>query len=273
MDRVPILFIKEVLLQLEQPCHVKEIPQYPSTWGKVASRKVVRKPAELEVYYAANKEPVFFLRTSGPSSPLALEDLEQFALESIAIRKKRYFDDIYTLPYPLTKANIQLLQKHLQRGHPCRLLSVDVNGLPLLKQLCCLAPSRITHIYVKKNQPLPTEVLTQSVERGTLCHLNCAYSINMTQDTFMVLKKFVASKNFDSLILTTFHGSLSEVTFIEGVVDAFLSRPRRQQFNFFASEHYEKLCGLLEEQAKQDKVDVYYSSAFLKLCPISFFTT
>uniref|UniRef100_A0A1I8A5Y8 Uncharacterized protein n=1 Tax=Steinernema glaseri TaxID=37863 RepID=A0A1I8A5Y8_9BILA len=264
MDSVPILFIEEVLFQLEQPSHVKEIPRYPWTWGRVADRKVVKKKVTIVIYQEPNKESSFRLEPANapiivlePAPPL--ENLEQFALETITIYNKRRFEraDTRNRRYPLNQENFQLLQRHFRRGHPCDLsLFADFQGAPLVNQLC-LAPSRVTKIFLN-NETLPTDILTRSIERGTLRNLTCN-ATRLTQELFPVVFKFVASENFRSLIFSQLHGEVSNETFVEGLVDAFLSGPRRQLFHFFVNERYRNLFGRLKGKDMWKKVDFHCS--------------
>uniref|UniRef100_A0A1I7Z2N1 Glyco_tran_10_N domain-containing protein n=1 Tax=Steinernema glaseri TaxID=37863 RepID=A0A1I7Z2N1_9BILA len=93
MDRVPILFMQEVLQFLEHEIDWTEIDwedpvsKFPSTWGTIEKRKGFRKPAALELYIAPNMDPVFFFWSihTGPHI------IEPFAnLDQVRITKKLF---------------------------------------------------------------------------------------------------------------------------------------------------------------------------------------
>uniref|UniRef100_A0A1I8A4F8 Uncharacterized protein n=1 Tax=Steinernema glaseri TaxID=37863 RepID=A0A1I8A4F8_9BILA len=254
MDRVPLRFVEEVLLQLDTKDSL-----YPSFWGKVAERKRPRKHARILVYFEPNTEGRFSVRSTTSLRPVALEDLDQFVLVSIHIREG--FGQRTEGQYPLTKSNLKLLQRHLRRGHPCDLsLFEDLERASLVEQLC-LAPSRLTRIYLFKHQPLPTAILTRNIELGTLRSLNCPSGVIVTQEVVPAVLRFVASENFKSLLLPQMSGEASKESFVKGVIDAFLSRPRRQKFEFNVSERYKRVCAPLAGEGMRGKVYVNFNSA------------
>uniref|UniRef100_A0A1I8AKX5 FBD domain-containing protein n=1 Tax=Steinernema glaseri TaxID=37863 RepID=A0A1I8AKX5_9BILA len=251
MDRVPRRFIEEVLLHLEYLFAPRKLPKYPSTWGRVAAKKGARKLAHLEVFLEPEK--VFYLK-SCREKPLPFEDLDQFVLEGIAIHKEGGWKKEDR--HPMTKANFQLLKKHLRKGHPCYLdLFADFKSSPLVEKLC-LAPSRVSSFYLgKANVALPTERLTRIIHRGTLSCLTC-YDVRVTKEFFPVLLRFVASEKFEKLSIASSSGPVSNEVFLKGVIDAFLSRPRKMHFSFVISKRYRNICGRLTGEVLREKIEV-----------------
>uniref|UniRef100_A0A1I7YXB7 Glycosyltransferase family 1 protein n=1 Tax=Steinernema glaseri TaxID=37863 RepID=A0A1I7YXB7_9BILA len=272
MDRVPLRFIEEVLLLLDSiPYWIRKTLHYPSTWGKVAARRGVKEQVRVNVYLS--QEPVFSLWTShaGTNMPVPLEDLEQFVIRDIFIYKEnRVWREER---HPLNKKNFQLLQRHLRRGYPCYLaLHANFSGISYLEQLC-LAPSRVTHFSFDGldpfDLPLPTEILTQNIDRGALRCLVCSNGVHVTNEFFPVILRFVASEQFEHLMFASSSGPVSSKVFLEGAIDAFLSRPRRKQFWFVISERYRDICGRLMGEDVREEVGVEFrrTRTLLSVCP------
>uniref|UniRef100_A0A1I7YXY3 F-box domain-containing protein n=1 Tax=Steinernema glaseri TaxID=37863 RepID=A0A1I7YXY3_9BILA len=255
MDRVPICFIEDVLLQLErlQVSSYGKFPQYPSIWGKVAARKCFRISATLAVFLVSKKEAVFYVTSNNKFVPLG--DLEEFTVEVIQIYKSgQPTKDCY----PMTKANLQLLQKHLRRGYPCGLtFDANFSGVALVEQLC-LAPSRLTELQILNCQLLPTEILTQNINRGTLRCLLCSNGVHVTNEFFPVLLRFVASEQFEKLNFDSSSGPVSSRICLMGVINAFLSTPRRKKFSFVIPRLYEDCCSHLTTEDVQERVSVHF---------------
>uniref|UniRef100_A0A1I8A5W2 BTB domain-containing protein n=1 Tax=Steinernema glaseri TaxID=37863 RepID=A0A1I8A5W2_9BILA len=142
MNRVPIIFIEEVILQIERGAgwtgKLHETYLLSSNWGRIACSKMFAPKAGLNIEFKPNKEAVFSI-ISSYGEPVALEDLGEVLFEHIIIGNR-----IDRHIHPLTDTNLKLLQKHFRKGYPCE-VSVwnKYYNQPLIKKLC-LAPSRIT---------------------------------------------------------------------------------------------------------------------------------
>uniref|UniRef100_A0A1I8ACL2 Glycerophosphodiester phosphodiesterase n=1 Tax=Steinernema glaseri TaxID=37863 RepID=A0A1I8ACL2_9BILA len=239
MDRVPLLFIEEVLLQLDStPYWIRKTLHYPSTWGKIAAKRGVKEQARVNLYL--RQEPVFSIWSfhTGIKTPVPFEDLDQFVLEGVTISKEE------GQGRPLTKANLQLLQRHLRRGYPCSLiLKADFRGT-IAEQLCLAAP-QVVSIQMNSQVSPSVEILTRSIERGTLRTLWCTSAVRLTKKLFPVLLKLVASEQFKFLRIARSSGAISNEACLTGVINALLGRPRRQKFTFYVAQRYENLCSRL----------------------------
>uniref|UniRef100_A0A1I8A507 FTH domain-containing protein n=1 Tax=Steinernema glaseri TaxID=37863 RepID=A0A1I8A507_9BILA len=237
MDRVPLRFIEEVLFCVERrPYWTREIPKYPSIWGRVAEREGIRNTAKIHVHFSRNNEAIFsVLSTStGEETPVALEDLQQFVLEIIEIDEAMIIEGMHL------DANID-----------------DFSGVPLVERFC-LTPSRVTEIRLDKRLPLPIELLTRSIEQGTLRRLECEFSVHVTEELFQVLLRFVASERFQRLSFYRSSGPVSNETFLRGAIDVFLSRKRRQIFKIHVPELYHNVCKRLTEGDTWENVEVHF---------------
>uniref|UniRef100_A0A1I7ZWV7 NAD(P)-bd_dom domain-containing protein n=1 Tax=Steinernema glaseri TaxID=37863 RepID=A0A1I7ZWV7_9BILA len=129
---------------------------------------------------------------------------------------------------------------------------------PLVQKLC-LAPTRLATIEVDSHTPFSIEVLARSVERGTLRGFTTYDYIYLTDEILAILLKFVASVQMTRFEFNIKRKSpISYKTFLEGVIDAFLSRERAKRFQFCVDPRTEKLCERLREVVEQNKVNIEY---------------
>uniref|UniRef100_A0A1I8AC27 Proteasome assembly chaperone 1 n=1 Tax=Steinernema glaseri TaxID=37863 RepID=A0A1I8AC27_9BILA len=262
MDRVPLLFVQEVLLLLDRTHNLyRNIPQYPSTWGSVADRRGVKRHTCVTVYL--RKNPVFSIWTSRTAVPVPvpLKYLDHYPVEEIQISKKS--EQGMRICHPMTKANLQLLQRHFRRGHPCELtVCANFIGVAPVEQLFSTL-SRLTELYLHNRKAVPMEILTQSIHRGTLSRLICSIDVHVSEEFLPVLLRFVASEQFEVLAIASSSGPVSSEVFLKEAIDAFLSRPRRKKFSFFILERHRDLCGRLTEEDVREKVKVVFGSETL----------
>uniref|UniRef100_A0A1I7ZAR6 Maelstrom domain-containing protein n=1 Tax=Steinernema glaseri TaxID=37863 RepID=A0A1I7ZAR6_9BILA len=259
MDRVPICFIEEVLLQLEDTPRFKN-RKYPSIWGEVADKKLTRKNADLHIYLES-KEKVFFC-VYDDDGPVGLDRIGQFVLENIE------FEDILDedwnateLPkfHPLTKKNFQRLHNVFRKPFPCSLeLDFQTDPIHPLVQRLCLAIPRVAELRLASQVPLCMDILTRSIERGTLRFLCC--QVDVTQEMLPVLLKFVTSEKMDKFEAKPSDDSpISYETLLNVIVDAVLTRKRGCRV--LVADRCRHLCDRLNEEVMREKVKViaYYS--------------
>uniref|UniRef100_A0A1I7YKN9 FBD domain-containing protein n=1 Tax=Steinernema glaseri TaxID=37863 RepID=A0A1I7YKN9_9BILA len=253
MDAVPVCFIEEVVLQLERLNNSikgpQEVSKLSSIWGRIT------KLAVLEVYLSRRKLAVFSLKCD--EEPVAVEELGQITIQRIEI-----LDNIgYELDcHPLTKANFELLRKSPWRNYPCE-LSIRYSGAnyhPVVDQLC-LMPSRVTKFKVFSYITLPRKPLARIMENGNLRSFECYSGLYLTADLLPLLLKFVASKDLSHFTVVIGKSSpVSCETFINGMIDAFLSRERTKPFRFCVGERYEHLCGRFTGTSMAEKVEASF---------------
>uniref|UniRef100_A0A1I7ZSN3 EAL domain-containing protein n=1 Tax=Steinernema glaseri TaxID=37863 RepID=A0A1I7ZSN3_9BILA len=257
MDRVPILFIEEVMLQFELiPSFLEGTP----LWASIADSKRSRKGVFLYVYLVNDKEAVFSVLNFAFPEPLV--NLVQFGISYITImdgNKGMLTDSRFHL---LTKTNFKLLRNCLRRGHPCT-MHFDViqrKNHPLVQKLCWAA-SRITKISFSGQTCLPIEALTRILERGTLRVLESSNFFNVTHEALPFLLKFVASEHMTYFCIDIATNSpVSYNALLSGVVDAFLSVERGRRFRLEVDCGTSGICERLGELVMEGKVSIVYSS-------------
>uniref|UniRef100_A0A1I7ZAL0 FBD domain-containing protein n=1 Tax=Steinernema glaseri TaxID=37863 RepID=A0A1I7ZAL0_9BILA len=261
MDRVPILFIEEVLLQLDDECPWKtdnDASKFPSIWGRVHDIQRSKKHIYLSVYVFSDKEAVFSVSNFGTSDPLV--NLEQFCLKSIRVHEGHQTMADDSSHHPLTEANFKVLWKQLAQGRVYSIsLEVDEHrSHPLVNRLIS-APPRFVKFEAFKLLPSSIEALTRSVEIGILRSFRCYRRLNLTHDLLPVLLKFVASEKMEKFLCNIENnGPVSYNTLLKGVVDAFLSRKRTYRFNFQVDRGTKDICERLREVGRRKKVKIEY---------------
>uniref|UniRef100_A0A1I8ADC5 RNA-directed DNA polymerase-like protein n=1 Tax=Steinernema glaseri TaxID=37863 RepID=A0A1I8ADC5_9BILA len=258
MDRVPIRFIEEVVLQLvDNYCFMDR--EYPSIWGRVAS-KLTRKKAYLHLYLKS-KEQAYFYVDDYDRKQVELDRIGQFIIVNIKVEdKKNKGWDIFNPPkfHPLTKKNFQLLQNLIRKPFPC-FLGFDFQTDPIhpLVQRLCLAIPRVVKLYFNSQVPLSMDILTRSIERGTLSDLSC--HTDVTKETLPVLLRFMASEKMNELMVFRSRGcsqSVSYETLFDAVVDAILNKERGCHIQ--VDERCRNLCGRLKTMRGKFSVNFRY---------------
>uniref|UniRef100_A0A1I8ACU5 Tudor domain-containing protein n=1 Tax=Steinernema glaseri TaxID=37863 RepID=A0A1I8ACU5_9BILA len=256
MDRVPICFIEEVVLQLEKTPYSKD-RKYPSIWGEVANKKLTRERAYLHLYLKS-KEQAYFCVYDGNNEQLELDRIGQFVFVDIKVTDDLDEDwNTGELPkyHPLTKKNFQLLQNVILKPFPCSLeLYLHTNPTHPLVQRLFLAIPRVAEVRLKSQVPLSMDTVTQSIERGTLKYFSCYYiDIYLTHEMLSVFLRFVASEQMNQFEITLSDDSpVSYEALLNGVIDAVLRRKRGCRIG--VDKRYGHLCARLEEETARVKV-------------------
>uniref|UniRef100_A0A1I7ZQJ8 FTH domain-containing protein n=1 Tax=Steinernema glaseri TaxID=37863 RepID=A0A1I7ZQJ8_9BILA len=252
MDRVPAVFIEEVLLLLEEETFsYKEPKKYPSIWGKIYQKTLDIK--RVKVFFSnSGNQAVFSVNVGRDSAPL--EELEQCVIRHIKISDED--EDFNTkTKYPLTEANYLLLRKVLRKGYPCKLkfLNCERWDQPLIEQLCFATP-RITHILTYNHLPSTVDVVTRSVERRILrCFIGCA-EFQLTEEMFSIYLRYVASEelgNFEIGVASDSPVSYEEA--LERTIDAVLRKEGTKRFIISVAMRARSLCRRLETEEMRDR--------------------
>uniref|UniRef100_A0A1I8A4X1 ANF_receptor domain-containing protein n=1 Tax=Steinernema glaseri TaxID=37863 RepID=A0A1I8A4X1_9BILA len=285
MDRVPPIFIEEVLLQINYeiyggPGFISPIlPSYsysslhalPSIWGQIVNSKRHKEKASLDVLLINDREAVFHVKQNYNSTPFAfgrmisdglvpLANLDQFAISDISINDGD--ESIVGNPsyHPLTETNFKFLRKSLDGSVPCSVIFALEERLnhPVAQKLCA-ATLRITKII-----GCPTAVMTtalfRSVERGTLRSFTSPGYFYLTEDILFVFLRFVASVQMEDFAVNIDSDSpISYGILLAAVIDAFLSRKRTLHFTFLVDPGTEHLCERLINLEECREVHINYN--------------
>uniref|UniRef100_A0A1I7ZWX8 Uncharacterized protein n=1 Tax=Steinernema glaseri TaxID=37863 RepID=A0A1I7ZWX8_9BILA len=238
MDRVPICFIEEVLLQISYklcgPTSHGEHHKLPCIWGRIAKRKPVKETVGLHLCFVSEKEAHWNVWRHKTSESVPLANLGHFTISHIVIWGRSM--EGYRRCDLLTETNFKVLRKYLRTGLSCIIIFSAKKRCdhPLVRKLC-LAPTRVTRIELFKPTPIQLEILTQSVTRGTLRSFEFPFHLNVTNELLHVLLEFVASVQIEEFSLyVALKSPISYETVLSRVAEAFLSRERAQRFKFYA---------------------------------------
>uniref|UniRef100_A0A1I8ABJ3 DUF3786 domain-containing protein n=1 Tax=Steinernema glaseri TaxID=37863 RepID=A0A1I8ABJ3_9BILA len=224
MDRVPIRFIQEVLLQLEENQFLDtQDRKYPSIWAEVANKKRTREGADLLIYLTFEEEVLFCVFDD--DGPVELDRIGQFVLDNVFVEdlgEQEEHDWIWEIEelYPVTKKNFHLLHSLIRKPFPCHLeFNFQTDPIDPLVQRLCLAIPWVAGLRLNSQMPLSMDILTRSVERGTLKYLFC--HVDVTVLLLPVLLRFVASEKMDKFEATPSDDSpISYEALLNGVIDA-----------------------------------------------------
>uniref|UniRef100_A0A1I7YXE0 F-box domain-containing protein n=1 Tax=Steinernema glaseri TaxID=37863 RepID=A0A1I7YXE0_9BILA len=270
MDRVPLRFTEEVLLQLEMEeskrrnlkRKLQAIRTLASIWSGIANRP--RKYANLKIYFDPH-EVVFYLESD--RKPVALEDLGSIVIDEFLISDNRPRDGLHC--DPLTESSLKQLKKLLRRGNPCELSVYCRNEHPLLQQLC-LAPARVTKL---KCFYFPItcreEVFVRILERRTLGSFAFWRETFLTPELLRLLLAFLPTREFHHLsIAVTTDSSVSIQTLTNELIDTVLSMEGRRRCIFWAGGRNFQLCSRRFGDGVQSNVRLMYEneSHYVAVC-------
>uniref|UniRef100_A0A1I8AEF7 F-box domain-containing protein n=1 Tax=Steinernema glaseri TaxID=37863 RepID=A0A1I8AEF7_9BILA len=260
MDCVPICFIEEVLLQLEEN-QFYLICKFSSIWGEITDKELSRGRAYLHLYIES-KGKAYFCVDDAHQKSVELDRIGQFVITYIDVEDVDGQEDeedwnwLLSKLHPLTKKNFQLLLNFIRKPFPCYLaLDFQTDPIHPLVQRLCLDLPRIAELVLLSQGSLSMDILTRSIERGTLSNLFCY--INVTQKVLPALFKFVAFEKMEELYVD--HSDdcpVSYETLLNGIIDAVQSRKRGCRIS--VDERYRHLCARLEEETARQKVTVRY---------------
>uniref|UniRef100_A0A1I8ADV9 Mini-chromosome maintenance complex-binding protein n=1 Tax=Steinernema glaseri TaxID=37863 RepID=A0A1I8ADV9_9BILA len=228
MDRVPICFIEEVLLQLADTPRFMD-RKYPSMWGEVADMKLAREKADLYIYLESKEQAYFCV--DDDDGPVELDCIGQFVFVKIRVTDDRD-DDFNTreLPefHPLTEKNFKLLHNVIRKPFPSD-LDLDFLTYPIhpLVQRLCMAIPRVAKLDLSSQGPLSMDTLTRSIERETLSHLSCYIDMHVTKEMLPVLLRFAAFEKMKKFQITISEDSpVSYKALCNEVISAVETRKR-----------------------------------------------